>query len=73
MKELRAINGVERVTRRDEYGNNGVGEYVVEAIKDRDIKRNIAPVIVNKGWALLELRPQEMSLEDIFVKLVTKE
>jgi ABC-2 type transport system ATP-binding protein len=73
MKELRAINGVERVTRRDEYSNNGVGEYVVEAIKDRDIKRNIAPVIVNKGWALLELRPQEMSLEDIFVKLVTKE
>lgn len=73
IRELGALNGVEKVTRREGYGSNGIGEYIVEAQKNRDIKKNIAPAIINKGWALLELRSHEMSLEDIFVKLVTKE
>ncbi|MBI5874361.1 MAG: ATP-binding cassette domain-containing protein [Deltaproteobacteria bacterium] len=62
-----------RVVAVDTASASGVGEYIVEAIKGRDIRKEIAPCIVNKGWALLELKPQEMSLEDIFVKLVTKE
>lgn len=73
IKTLEAINGVSKVIRRDSHATNGIGEYTIESLKERDIRRDIAPVIVNKGWALIELRPQEMSLEDIFVKLVTKE
>ncbi|MBI5875633.1 MAG: ABC transporter ATP-binding protein, partial [Deltaproteobacteria bacterium] len=72
IKELETIQGVEKVIKRDASAS-GIGEYIVEAIKGRDIRKDIAPCIVNKGWALLELKPQEMSLEDIFVKLVTKE
>ncbi|HBR16308.1 MAG: MFS transporter [Deltaproteobacteria bacterium RIFCSPLOWO2_12_FULL_43_16] len=73
IKTLEAIQGVSKVIRRDSHAANGIGEYTIESLKERDIRRDIAPVIVNKGWALIELRPQEMSLEDIFVKLVTKE
>src|SRR3990172_1598455 len=73
IKTLEAIQGVSKVIRRDSHAANGIGEYTIESLKERDIRRDIAPVIVNKGWAVIELRPQEMSLEDIFVKLVTKE
>lgn len=72
IKEIESINGVEKVIKKDASAN-GIGEYIIESVKGKDIKREIAPCVVNKGWALLELRPQEMSLEDIFVKLVTKE
>lgn len=72
IKELETIQGVEKVIKKD-ASTNGIGEYIVESIKGRDIRKEIAPCIVNKGWALLELKPHEMSLEDIFVKLVTKE
>lgn len=72
IKELEAIQGVEKVIKKDASAS-GIGEYIVESIKGRDIRKEIAPCIVNKGWALLELKPHEMSLEDIFVKLVTKE
>jgi len=72
IKEIESINGVEKVIKKDTSAN-GIGEYIIESVKGKDIKKEIAPCVVNKGWALLELRPQEMSLEDIFVKLVTKE
>lgn len=72
IKELETIQGVEKVIKKD-ASTNGAGEYIVESVKGRDIRKEIAPRIVHKGWALLELKPQEMSLEDIFVKLVTKE
>lgn len=72
IKAIESINDVEKVTKKD-ASINGIGDYIVESIKGKDIRREIAPAIINKGWALLELRPQEISLEDIFVKLVTKE
>ncbi|MBI3755969.1 MAG: ATP-binding cassette domain-containing protein [Deltaproteobacteria bacterium] len=72
IKELETIQGVEKVIKKGASAN-GIGDYIVESIKGRDIRKEIAPRIVNKGWALLELKPHEMSLEDIFVKLVTKE
>ena len=33
----------------------------------------MAAAIVNKGWGLVEMRRVVMSLEDIFVDLVTEE
>lgn len=72
IKGLEAIQGVEKVVRK-ESPTNGDGEYMIESRKGKDVKREIAPCVVSKGWALLELKSQEMSLEDIFVKLVTKE
>ena len=36
-------------------------------------ERLFIPVIVNKGWDLVEMRSLHMSLEDVFIKLITKE
>jgi ABC-2 type transport system ATP-binding protein len=71
IKNIEAIKGVSHVEKRS--GGNGISEYFVDAEKELDIRRDIPKVIVNKGWGLLEQKQLEMSLEDIFVKLVTKE
>lgn len=72
IKSLESIRGVDRVARKSE-GNGGINDFIVDAVKDVDIRREIPPAIIKRGWALLEQKPLEMSLEDIFVKLVTKE
>ncbi len=70
-KGLSGITGISRVDRKE--GDNGVSEFIIDTAKGLDVRKDIAPLIVKNGWGLLELKPVEMSLEDIFVKLVTKE
>ena len=41
--------------------------------RDNDARPAVAAVIVNRSWDLLELRPLQMSLEDIFLRLTTDE
>lgn len=71
VKGIQGISGISRVDRKE--GGNGISEYTIDTAKGLDVRKDIAPVIVRNGWGLLELKPVEMSLEDIFVKLVTKE
>jgi len=71
MTALEAIKGVDRVVRKGV--GNGINDFIIDAAKGSDIRREIPPAIIKRGWALLEQKPLEMSLEDIFVKLVTKE
>jgi hypothetical protein len=46
---------------------------VVETGTDADMCPLLARSIVGKGWDLLELRPIHVSLEDVFIDLVTEE
>jgi len=52
---------------------DGVLGLEIESEAGRDIRRELAAAIVNRGWGLLELRPMRMSLEDVFLKLTTQE
>jgi len=72
LSEVGKINTVSRVAVK-ESGTNGINTYLVEFRKDSDGGKDIAPVIVRKNWSLYEMRPIGMSLEDIFIKLVTEE
>ena len=65
---LGAIAGVLHVTQ----GPNQ-GELVVEAVLGKDVREEVARTVVGAGVGLLELRPIAMSLEDVFLKLVTEE
>lgn len=49
------------------------GAYYVDTAVGSDLRAQIAEFIVNHGWGLLELRPVEMSLEDVFRELTTEE
>ena len=37
------------------------------------MRRELSRAVVTNGWGLLELRPRQMSLEDIFLQLTTDE
>ena len=51
----------------------GEGELIVEAQLGRDVRGEIGRAVVEVGAVLLELRPLAMTLEDVFLKLVTHE
>jgi len=46
---------------------------VVEASPDQDVRPALARTVLGKGWDLLELRGLDLSLEDVFIDLVTEE
>jgi ABC-2 type transport system ATP-binding protein len=68
---LRGVPGVRAVVTADT--NERLTGYEIEAEPDRDVRRDVARAIVDRGWGLLELRPTRISLEDIFLQLTTEE
>jgi ABC-2 type transport system ATP-binding protein len=68
---LQAVGGVTRVAVHDQH--DGAVGYEVESTHGSDIRRELARLIVSRGWGLLELRPMQMSLEEIFLQLTTEE
>ncbi len=71
LAELRRVPGVLSVDHKSLV--DGIGTYLVESARDRDVRRDLSAAIMGRGWGLLELRGMGMTLEDIFIKLVTKE
>ena len=68
---LRGVPGVVNVSvaeRRDLASG-----FQVDSEKGSDIRRDVAAAIVRGGWGLLELRAMRMSLEEIFLSLITEE
>lgn len=51
----------------------GDGSYHVDTAVGTDVRAEIAEFAVSRGWGLLELRPVEMTLEDVFRQLTTEE
>ena len=68
---LAAVPGVEHVAAADRPGS-AIG-YEIEAAPHRDVRRDVARAVVDRGWGLLELRPLRLGLEEIFLKLTTEE
>ncbi len=71
LAELSRVPGVLSVNQKALV--NGIGTFVVESARDRDVRRDLSAAIMRRGWGLLELRGMGMTLEDIFIKLVTEE
>ena len=69
---LTQLPGVLRVEPKDEARDASVS-FVVESERSRDLRREVSRLIVDRGWGLLELRPADMTLEEIFIRLVTEE
>ncbi len=51
----------------------GPGTYHVDTAVGSDVRAQVAQFVVERGWGLLELRPVEMTLEDVFRQLTTEE
>jgi ABC-2 type transport system ATP-binding protein len=68
---LQGLQGVTRVSPSEPTGAPATFE--VDTEKGTDVRREIASAIVSRGWGLLEMRPLRMSLEDIFLSVITDE
>ncbi len=66
------LPGVLRVEPRGDASDGSVS-FVVESERSRDLRREASRMIIDRGWGLLELRPADMTLEEIFIRLVTEE
>jgi ABC-2 type transport system ATP-binding protein len=67
---IEGVAGVVTVTRADH--RDGI-TLLVDSGRGDDIRRELARTVVANGWGLLELRPQQMSLEEIFLQLTTED
>ena len=69
--KLETVEGVSLVEERETA--NGRVTFEVHAGKEKDVRSELARAVVESQWRLLELRTTGMSLEDIFLKLTTKD
>jgi ABC-2 type transport system ATP-binding protein len=64
---LQKISGVNRVLIQEE------GKFLVQTDQGRELRPELARMVVARGWDLLELKAQEFTLEEVFLNLVTEE
>ena len=69
---LAALNGVSAVRRGGPAAADGAIELLVLAEREADIRRAVAETVVGSGAGLLELRPNRLSLEEIFMQIITR-
>src|SRR5215469_9880982 len=69
---LQALPGVLTVAKNG-ANPSGAAVYTLTTTKERDMRADVAQAIVQQGWKLLELRAIRLSLEEVFVQLVTEE
>jgi len=68
---IKEIDGVLMVSERE--ASDSTQTFSIESSPQRDIRADIAKQLVTNGIDLLEIHVEELSLEDIFLKLVTDE
>jgi ABC-2 type transport system ATP-binding protein len=68
---LEQVAGVSRVVAKEQRDGRLVFE--CESLQGRHIRADLARSVVNAGWNLNELRPVELSLEEIFLQLTATE
>jgi ABC-2 type transport system ATP-binding protein len=71
ISKLKAMPGVVNIQKIAE--NDSRHRFQVEGELRKDIRSDLARMIVQNGWGLYELQSATMSLEDIFLKLTTAE
>ena len=72
-KTLENINGVEFVKVLENTSSKNIYSYMIQVEQGLDLRSTISKTIINNGWELLKLQDVDMSLEEIFLKLTTRE
>jgi ABC-2 type transport system ATP-binding protein len=70
LSALRRVQGVTEVTYRRQQDRD---VYVMKVQPGQDLRDEISRVVISNGWSLLNLQQVGMSLEDIFLRLTTRE
>lgn len=67
-----AIPGVLKIS-ADIEREKGAYEYEIEIAPGKDIRRELAKRLAEKNWYILALRNSDMTLEDVFLRIVSGE
>lgn len=67
---LSSAEGVNKVI--DSSVENGISTFTLECDFQFHVRKSISKVISEKGWSMLEMKVEESSLEDIFLRLTTE-
>lgn len=70
---LQEIDGVVGVTTENEPDGDAERLYTIATSPGVDVRDEVARTVVSRGFGLRELRPLDMSLEDIYLRLTTEE
>jgi len=70
--KLKEVRGVKSI-KQDKALNNNRAFYYIETEHDVDIRKTLAKSVIDNNWGLYEMKSEGMSLEEIFLKLTTKE
>jgi len=72
LEKIKLVQGVININ--SQKSNDSLNNIIVEVGKDsKDIRKELASIIVGNDWGLLEMYQKDISLEDIFLELVTEE
>jgi ABC-2 type transport system ATP-binding protein len=71
MSLLSSLPGVVRVEEKTVPSETAV-RFLVTSERGEESRREITRAVVDKGWALLEISPVALTLEDLFVRLVDR-
>lgn len=71
-KTLSTIPGMKEVTTLGNRGN-GMFEYSLEAKEGVDIRKELFKRMAGRNWPIMALKSTELTLEDIFLKLVSSD
>ncbi len=71
-KTLSTIPGMREVTTLGNRGN-GMVEYSLEAKEGTDIRKELFKRMASRNWPIMALKSTELTLEDIFLKLVSSD
>lgn len=69
LHDVPGVAGVSVTPQDDEQGRL----FEVQAREDADIRRDLFFAMADASWPILELKSHDMSLEDVFLELVTEE
>ena len=71
-KAIRAMNSVLSC---EELGakEQGTNDFLIESEPNVDIRKMLFRLLSDRGWILMGLKSMDMSLEDVFVSLITNE
>ena len=70
-RTLAGVQGVLAVAPQEP--RDGRWRFLVETEREQDLRKDLARAVTSSGWGLTELRPVDLTLEDIFIRLVTRE
>lgn len=71
MNVVKKIDGVSYIESTGQTGDNAY-KYILEGQSEDDIRRKLFYAMAENDWPLIEIKPSVMTLEDIFISVVTK-